>query len=77
MLIKIRYFGAISGTSAGGFTAERDDGLGNVYVSEHESAAAGGLAVGDRIEFNIRPGLMAVDVLLLHRARHLHAQAAE
>lgn len=74
--MNVRYFGIVSGESAGGFTAERDDGHGQVYVSEREAAAAGDLTIGSRIEFSVRPGNMAVDVLLVHRARHLQAQAA-
>jgi hypothetical protein len=69
----IRYFGVVCAASAGGFTVERDDGGGRVFAPEREASAAGELQVGDRVEFSLRPGGIAADLLLARRGRRLLA----
>lgn len=73
---QIRYFGVIQSVDEdGGFLAVRDDGKGVVRFTQREGEAAG-VAVGDRIEFGIRYSGVAVEILLVRRARYLSAQAA-
>jgi hypothetical protein len=73
--VEIRYFGVVCAASAAGFTVERDDDGGRAFVPEREAKAAGELQVGDRVEFSLRPGGMAVDVLLARRGRRLLASS--
>jgi hypothetical protein len=48
-----RHFGTVKEASkGGGFVILRDDGRGNAFCSQHEADAAGGLAVGDRVEMH-------------------------
>jgi hypothetical protein len=50
-----RYFGrVVHVTGAGGVVVDRLDGLGRVYVLSREALADA--ALGDRIEFSVRPG---------------------
>jgi|GEM_PF-5469094 len=72
-----RYFGMIRSAADGGFIVDRDDDQGSAFVPEREARQAGELAVGDRIEFSLRPGGMAADVLLARRARRLQAVAVK
>ena len=77
-MIARRYFSVIRVASRdGSFVAERDDGVGGVFLTPREAAAAGLLQVGDRIEHSIAPGGIAVDIVLERHARHLAAQAAK
>jgi len=70
----IRYFGTARVVSAdGSVVIERADGVGRVFVGASDAALAGEILVGDVLEFGIRPGGIAVDVLVDRRARHLAA----
>jgi cold shock CspA family protein len=72
----IRFFGVVIAATGGGFVVDRDDDGGRVYVSAREADTAGELQVGDRVEFSLHPGGMAVDALLVRRGRRLLASGA-
>jgi hypothetical protein len=70
-----RHFGTVKEASTGGSLAiERDDGRGSALCSQREADAAGGLAVGDRVEYTVRPGRIAADVDMFRRGRRLQAK---
>jgi len=75
-MVDTRYFGVIRFASDSGFAVFRDDDQGQAFVPEREVKAAGGLSIGDRVIFSLRPGGMAHDVVLDRHARHLAAQEA-
>jgi hypothetical protein len=72
-----RHFGTVKeAAKGGGFVILRDDGRGEAFCSQREAEAAGGLIVGDRVEYTVRPGAIAADVDMFRRARHLQVQEA-
>ena len=74
----MRYFAQIRVASVdGSFVAERDDGIGRVFITPREAAAAGRLVVGDRIELSVKPGGIGADLLLIRHAKQLTAQTAK
>ena len=64
-----RYFGRVMHvTGAGALVLERDDGGGRVYAPSRETVLAGDPALGDRVEFAIRPGGEGFDCITMRRA---------
>lgn len=63
---EIRFFGTIIRTLAdGGVIAQRADDRGRVTISARDAGSAGGLRIGDSVEFSLGAGGVATNVMPL------------
>ena len=68
----VRHFGTVAAPLRGGFVINGDDGCG-AYIEPAEAARVGlVLHVGDRVEYSLRLGGAAFDVMLLAYSGERH-----
>jgi hypothetical protein len=72
----VRHFGTVAAPRRGGFVIDGDDGCG-AYIEPAEAARVGlVLHVGDRVEYSLRLGGAAHDVMLLAYSGSRHRVAS-